>query len=175
MSTTDELVQANAPDHVLEKIRRGGPQLDQATLRPIVDQAQRIAEGIRRDRHRDTWDFNRAIARQRDTVLAERDEVMNGDHATVEVTRRIPQEIDRLASASSPSTVASLARDVALWCLDEQWCDHLALLTEIRDGIHLQALAGVNPRDEFHRIALREFHGFFSLDPPMSRGCAGAA
>ena len=162
VSTTDELVQANAPDHVLEKIRRGGPQLDQATLRPIVDQAQRIAEGIRRDRHRDTWDFNRAIARQRDTVLAERDEVMNGDHATVEVTRRIPQEIDRLASASSPSTVASLARDVALWCLDEQWCDHLALLTEIRDGIHLQALAGVNPRDEFHRIALREFHGFFS-------------
>ena len=40
--------------------------------------------------------------------------------------------------------------------------NHLAHLTEIRDGIHLQALAGVNPRDEFHRIALREFRGFFA-------------
>lgn len=43
-----------------------------------------------------------------------------------------------------------------------RWCDHLAHLAEIRDGIHLRALAGVNPRDEFHRIALREFHGFFT-------------
>lgn len=163
VSITDELVQANAPDYLLEKVRRRGPQLDQATLGSIVDQAQRIAEGIRRDRHRDTWDFNRAIARQRDTVLAERDEVMTGDHATVELTRRIPEEIDTLASSSSLLIVAGLARDVTLWCLDEQWCDHLARLTEIRDGIHLQALAGVNPRDEFHRIALREFHGFFAL------------
>ena len=55
-----------------------------------------------------------------------------------------------------------MAREVTLWCLDEQWCDHLAHLSEIRDGIHLQALAGVNPRDEFHRVALREFHGFFT-------------
>nr|WP_165817930.1 accessory Sec system translocase SecA2 [Microbacterium sp. Gd 4-13] len=162
VATTDELVQAHATNHQLEKIRRRGSQLDQAALGSIVDQAQRIAEGIRRDRHRDTWDFNRAISRQRDTVLAERDETMNGDQATVEVSRRIPEEIDRLAEASSPSVVAGLARDVALWCFDEQWCDHLANLTEIRDGIHLQALAGVNPRDEFHRIALREFHGFFT-------------
>lgn len=162
VSTTDELVQANAPEHKLERIRRRGSQLDQFELGRIVDQAQRIAEGIRRDRHSDTWDFNRAITRQRDTVLAERDEAMNGDHATVEVTRRIPAEIDRLTSASSPAVVAALVRDVALWCLDEQWCDHLAHLTEIRDGIHLQALAGVNPRDEFHRIALREFHEFFA-------------
>lgn len=37
-----------------------------------------------------------------------------------------------------------------------------AHLSEIRDGIHHQALAGVNPRDEFHRIALRDIHGFFT-------------
>ena len=162
VSTTDELVQANAPDHLLEKIRRRGSQLDQTTLGSIIDQAQRIAEGIQHDRHRDTRDFSRAIARQRDTVLGDREAVMNGDRAALEVTRRIPEAFDRLASASSPSVVARLARDVALWCLDEQWCDHLAHLTEIRDGIHLQALAGVNPRDEFHRIALREFRGFFA-------------
>lgn len=162
VSATDELVQAHASTHQLEKIRRRGSQLDQGALGSIVDQAQRIAEGIRRDRHRDTWDFNRAISRQRDTALAERDEVMDGNLATVELTRRAPGEIDRLAEASSPTVVADLVRDVALWCLDEQWCDHLAHLTEIRDGIHLQALAGVNPRDEFHRIALREFHGFFA-------------
>lgn len=161
VSARDELVQANAPAHLLGKIGRRGMQLDQVTLGRIVDHSQRIAEGIRRDRHRDTWDFNRAIARQRDTVLADRDDVMRHDRGRSELARRIPVKLGELETASSTET-ATLAREVTLWCLDEQWCDHLAHLSEIRDGIHLQALAGVNPRDEFHRIALREFHGFFA-------------
>ena len=162
VSTTDDLVQANAPAHHLGKISRRGTRLDQATLGSIVDQAQRIAEGIRHDRHKDTWDFNRAIARQRATVLADRDEVMHNDRGRTELTDRIPAKLYELETATSPETVARLVRDITLWCLDEQWCDHLAHLSEIRDGIHLQALAGLNPRDEFHRIALREFHGFFT-------------
>ncbi|WP_448710595.1 hypothetical protein [Microbacterium profundi] len=46
---------------------------------------------------------------------------------------------------------------MTLFSLDEHWQQHLALLSEIRDGIHLRKLAGQNPVDEFHRIALREF------------------
>lgn len=158
-----DLVQANAPEHLLEKIRRHGGRLDQRTLGRIVDKAQRIAEGIRRDRHRDTWDFNRAIARQRATVLDVRAEVLNSTGTPTEILARIPEKIDALTSAAPPSAVAGLTTSVVLWCLDEQWCDHLARLGEIRDGIHLQALAGINPRDEFHRVALREFHDFFTV------------
>lgn len=127
-----------------------------------MDKAQRIAEGIRRDRHRDTWDFTRAIARQRATVLADRADIADGVTVLTDIADRIPEKITALTAASSEQVVAQLVRSVALWCVDEQWCTHLARLSEIRDGIHLQALAGVNPRDEFHRIALREFHGFFA-------------
>lgn len=51
---------------------------------------------------------------------------------------------------------------MTLFSLDEHWQQHLALLSEIRDAIHLRKLAGQNPVDEFHRIALREFDGFFT-------------
>lgn len=162
VSMTDELVQANAPVHLLEKVRRNGPLLDQPTRARIVERSQRIAEGIRRDRHRDAWDFTRAIARQRATVLAQRDDVMRGAFSDAELARRIPAELARLHAEANADEVVALVRDVVLWCLDEQWCEHLALLGEIRDGIHLQALAGVSPRDEFHRIVLREFHDFFA-------------
>ncbi|MEZ3160705.1 accessory Sec system translocase SecA2 [Microbacterium sp. BWT-B31] len=162
VSTQDELVQANAPAHLLEKTRRKGTRLDQAALGRIVDTAQRIAEGIRRDRHRDTWDFTRAIVRQRDTVLARREEVMDAADPPIELTERIAAELENLTAAASAALVSELTRSVTLWCLDEQWRDHLANLSEIRDGIHLRALAGVKPRDEFHRIALREFAGFFT-------------
>jgi len=50
---------------------------------------------------------------------------------------------------------------VTLHYLDERWMEHLGRLQEIRDGIHLRSLAGQRPADEFHGIALREFHGFF--------------
>lgn len=45
--------------------------------------------------------------------------------------------------------------------LDDQWTEHLGLLQATRDGIHLRALGGQNPLDEFHTIALKEFDGFF--------------
>ncbi|WP_417564685.1 accessory Sec system translocase SecA2 [Microbacterium sp.] len=162
VSVQDDLVQAHAPAHLLAEIARHGPGLDAARLDAIVDQAQRIAEGVRRDRHRDTWDFTRAIARQRHTVLAERGEVLDGQHVHEQLTARIPAKLAELEAALSPEIVARAGRDVVLWCLDEHWCDHLAMLSELRDGIHLQALAGLNPRDEFHRIALRRFDGFFA-------------
>ncbi|MFT3798948.1 accessory Sec system translocase SecA2 [Microbacterium sp.] len=159
VSAADELVQANAPEFLVDKLRRRGARLDQKELGKIVDKAQAIAEGVRRDRHRATWDFNRAIARQRHTVLVEREEVMSGER--MPVAERAAGPLAELTAASAPDVVGALTRDVTLWCLDEHWCDHLAYLSEVRDGIHLRALAGVNPRDEFHRLALRAFAGFF--------------
>lgn len=160
-SLDDELVLTHAPAYLMTKATRQDGAADPHALGAVVDEAQRIAEGARRDRHRDTWDFSRAIARQRHTVLAERDEVMRGEHVREQLGSRIPTQLKALTAATSVQTVDDAAREVILWCLDDAWSDHLAQLGEIRDGIHLQALAGLSPRDEFHRITLRRFEGFF--------------
>ena len=176
VSITDELVQANAPAHVLEQLRRHAARMDAASLSRIVDRAQRIAEGVRRDRHRDTWDSTRAISRQRATVLAHRDEVLREGRAEAELEARIPAALAVLRERTDAARVAAVTRDVTLWCLDEEWGEHLARLSEVRDGIHLQALAGVNPRDEFHRIALRAFAGYFAAVYDRAEGIiAGVA
>lgn len=75
----------------------------------------------------------------------------------------IPAHLSRLEHARSPELVESTVRAAALYFLDDHWIDHLARLQEIRDGIHLRALIGEKPADEFHRIALREFHDFFEV------------
>lgn len=133
----DELVRNNAPDHVLTEIARAGASLPMPRRRQVVSASQSIAEGLRLDRHRATWAYTRAIALQRAHVLAHREQVA--------------------------STQSGLERAVRLFYLDEQWMEHLALLQEVRDGIHLRALAGQKPAEEFHRIALREFHGFYDV------------
>jgi preprotein translocase subunit SecA len=153
-----ELVQANAPGHLLAEIMRQGEELSPSRRERIVSASQAIAEGLRLDRHRATWAYNRAIAAQRNTVLAVRDTVAGTDEATRLLRARIP---DRIAALERSGDATGTLRRVVLYYLDDHWSEHLALLQEVRDGIHLRALAGQKPADEFHRIALREFHGFF--------------
>ena len=71
-------------------------------------------------------------------------------------------------SARSPERAASIselpqevleqaAREIMLYHLDRGWSEHLALLDDVRESIHLRAIAKETPIDEFHRIAVAEF------------------
>ncbi|HEX4443867.1 MAG TPA: accessory Sec system translocase SecA2 [Galbitalea sp.] len=160
VSLDDDLVQTNAPTHVLTRIERQADALPRGKRRQIVDISQAIAEGQRLDRHRTTWAYNRAIAAKRSAVLDHRRAVADEDLALTTLRRLIPEQLGMLERARG-KVIAGTIRTIALYYLDEHWAEHLALLQEIRDGIHLRALAGQKPVDEFHRIALREFHGFF--------------
>ncbi|WP_223881334.1 accessory Sec system translocase SecA2 [Nesterenkonia ebinurensis] len=161
LSCDDDLVQINATPAMLTRITRRKDALTPRQRQHIIDACQAIAEGLRTDRHRATWTYNRAIAAQRATVLAHRATAIRSQAADERLHELIPEHIERLQDSCGPAPVAATVRDAALYYLDEHWVTHLALLQEIRDGIHLRALAGQKPSDEFHRIALREFHGFF--------------
>ena len=60
-------------------------------------------------------------------------------------------------------------RQIALYHLDRGWADHLAVLAEIREGIHLRALGhgpnpfimALDPLAEFHAEAVKLFSGMF--------------
>ncbi len=140
VSLDDELVRTAAPPHLLARIERAGSALPAAERSEIIADCQAVAEGMRLDRHRSTWAYNRAVVKQRQAVLAVRERVLGREPAG----RR-----------------EQLERAIELFELDDEWQAHLALLGEVRDGIHLRALAGLVPVDEFHRIALEEFDGFF--------------
>ena len=161
LSFDDDVIQLHATDRMLTRIAREQDALPDVTRQKIAHQCQAIAESLRTDRHRATWVYNRAIAAQRATVLAHREEILDSSAADERVKDLIPDHWRRLVDARNLARVSETTRAVALFFLDEQWVSHLTTLQEIRDGIHLRALGGEKPADEFHRLALREFHGFF--------------
>jgi hypothetical protein len=56
------------------------------------------------------------------------------------------------------TVLASAARQIVLFHLDRAWAEHLAFLADLREGIHLRALArGTVPLNEFNREAIRAF------------------
>jgi preprotein translocase subunit SecA len=56
------------------------------------------------------------------------------------------------------SVLADAARQIVLFHLDRAWAEHLAFLADLREGIHLRALArGTAPLNEFNKEAIRAF------------------
>jgi preprotein translocase subunit SecA len=159
-SLDDDLVRTSAPAHLLTAIERDGAELPPARRAAILRDSQAIAEGLRLDRHRSTWGYNRVVVRQRATVLEVRDRLL-GESAEAGPDAAEDAPGAPGAQAALEVRMREAAHQIELFHLDDEWQAHLALLSELRDGIHLRALAGLVPVDEFSRIAREEFDGFF--------------
>jgi preprotein translocase subunit SecA len=146
-SLEDELVVRNAP---------GGPA---STAQ--VDHAQRAAEGAHLESQRTTWRYSRIVDDQRAVVLAHRDLVLRGDRAVQHLAERAPQRCAEVRESVGEDALAGAARAIALFHLDRGWADHLAFLADVREGIHLRALARESPLDEYQKIAVQAFDSFF--------------
>jgi preprotein translocase subunit SecA len=141
-SGTDELVVRNAP---------GGD----------VEHAQRVAEGAHLESQRTTWRYSRIVDDQRAVVLAHRDLVLRGDRAVRHLEERSAQRCAQVRESVGDDALARAARAIALFHLDRGWADHLAFLSDVREGIHLRALARESPLDEYQKIAVQAFDPFF--------------
>ncbi|MEU7001114.1 accessory Sec system translocase SecA2 [Nonomuraea sp. NPDC046570] len=140
---SDERPPAADPDGVVRH-RRGAY---------LVGHAQRVAEGVNLEIHRNTWRYTRLLERQRELVLEWRDKVLHGDSAAVALAEA---DADRWADLPE-ETRDETARQIVLFQIDRCWTEHLAFLTDLREGIHLRALGRMSPIDEFHREAVAEY------------------
>lgn len=74
---------------------------------------------------------------------------LNGYSDMVEDQRRILYE-ERLGILKGETPMSPSEQRVRLFYIDESWADHLAYVSYLREGIHLESLASRNPIDEFH-------------------------
>ncbi len=140
-------------------------RLDDARSRRAVRHAQRAAEAANLEIHRNTFRYSKLIEEQRRVVLERRDRVLHGDAALTDLARRCPDRYQELAAEVGPGVLEESTRQIALYHLDRGWADHLAVLAEIREGIHLRALGhgpnpfimALDPLAEFHAEAVKLF------------------
>ncbi|GAA3441620.1 accessory Sec system translocase SecA2 [Planomonospora venezuelensis] len=127
----------------------------------LVAHAQRVAEGVNAQIHRNTWRYTRLLERQRDLVLERRDRVLRGRTAGEALAAAAPERWTGLTGALPPETGEEIlhgaARQIVLFHLDRCWAEHLAYLAELREGIHLRVLGRASPIDEFHKDAVAAY------------------
>jgi preprotein translocase subunit SecA len=89
--------------------------------------------------------------------------VLATDAALRALARQSPARAKALAAIAEHEVLVNAARQITLWHLDRAWADHLTYLADLREGIHLRALArGLDPLGEFHKEAARAFSGLLA-------------
>lgn len=139
-----------APDGLMS-----GPEVDHA-----VGHAQRVAEGVSFEIHRNTWKYGILVERQRQVLAARRHELLATDLPAQWVRDSYKEVWDEVVEAVGEERAEQTARLIALGHLDRGWADHLAMLADVREGVHLRALGRQDPLDEYHRLAIPAFKEF---------------
>ncbi|GKU78010.1 DEAD/DEAH box helicase [Paenibacillus sp. L3-i20] len=126
VSLEDEVILQFGSDKAIRKLRQD-EALEESVLRSKIAHIQRVIMGQNFDIRRELNSYSDMVEDQRRILHEERLRILKGEEPM------------------SPSE-----QRVRLFYIDEFWADHLAYVSYIREGIHLEGLASRNPIDEFH-------------------------
>ena len=107
--------------------------------------------------HATTWKYNKLIGDQREILDERREKLLTTNAAWEELSKLASARAKEVEAAVGREVAEDAAREIMLSHLDRGWSDHLADLDDLRESIHLRALAKESPIDEFHRAAIGAF------------------
>ncbi|WP_311082268.1 DEAD/DEAH box helicase [Paenibacillus polymyxa] len=133
VSLEDELLLRFGIDKAI-RAHRQDETLEDPVLRSKIAHIQRVIMG-------QNFDIHQELNRYSDMV---------------EEQRRILYE-ERLAILKGETPISPSEQRVRLYYIDKFWADHLAYVSYLREGIHLESLASRNPIDEFHEQIIQAY------------------
>ena len=130
---------------------------DSPILYRQVARAQRIVEGQNFDIRHTLYRYSHFVDRQRRVITKRRKGILEGKVAPALFQERQPTMHQKLRRLLGHETLLDLERRLMLQAIDDGWSEHLATVTEIRDGIHLAEVGGLDPYREFLKLAAESF------------------
>lgn len=156
VSLEDDVVQQGGEDESLSARPDADGLIESKRVRDFIAHCQRVTEGQLLEIHAQTWKYNQLLADQRIIIDERRAKLLDTDQAWQELAERAPDRAAELSDVPAEARERA-AREIMLYHLDLAWADHLELMDDVRESIHLRAIARETPIDEYHRIAVREF------------------
>jgi len=155
VSLEDDLITRHAPEAIPAnpKMDLSDGRIRDETVEFAVEHAQRIAEGVNFELHRNTWRYSVVLEQQRKELAERRERLLTTDIAADLLRERFPEK----SAEVDEETLSRIGRSIALYHLDRCWAEHLAAMADVREGVHLRALGRLDPLDEFHRAAVPAF------------------
>ena len=131
--------------------------MDDPVVAREINRAQRIVEGQNFDIRRTLWRYSALVDDQRSILYRWRHDLLHGESDPGVWETHAPREHAALVAAVGEEAVRRAEQRVTMFVLDREWADHLALIEDVREGIHLQRYGGREPLTEFHRQIVEAF------------------
>ena len=194
VSLEDDLIRRYGVLGLLPARRRPAPRdgpIEDRAVREAIGTAQRIIEGQNFEIRKTLWRYSSMVEEQRQLMFDHRQGLLEDDGGPGMCAEEAPEQYAALVREAGAAQVRAVERRLALILLDRRWSDHLALIDDIREGIHLQRYGGRLPLTEFQRqiidayaammeglreevvetfMRLRAEHGTIDLDRAGLRG-----
>ncbi|MEW5982957.1 MAG: accessory Sec system translocase SecA2 [Acidobacteriota bacterium] len=126
-------------------------------VRREVARAQRIIEGQHFEVRKTLWRYSAMVEEQRAQMCERREGLLHGDAGISVCAEGAPAHHAALARTVGADASRRVERELTLILLDRRWSSHLALIDDIREGIHLQRYGGRNPLTEFQRQIIEAY------------------
>lgn len=133
--------------------------IDHPVIRHEVDRLQRIVQGQNQEIRATLARYSALVEKQRATLYQWRMAVLTGDAELDVFATRAPERYSEIRSRVGEDRLEEVERAVTLYHIDEVWAEHLAYVSDIREGIHLVGIGGQNPLHEFHKQISAAFRG----------------
>ena len=125
--------------------------LDDPAIHREVERLQRIVEGQNQDIRSTLARYSAIVEQQRATLFDWRFAVLTGEAELNLFPTRAADRYAELLKRVDAGKIREAERRVTLHHIDTLWVEHLAFIAELREGIHLVGLGGMDPLTEFHR------------------------
>jgi preprotein translocase subunit SecA len=128
-----------------------GATLDDPRVGRSIAHVQRVIEGESFEIRRTLRKYSYVLERQRRLMHERRRKLLAGADFPGLLQERDPDLFAKLAREFGKAAVQKAERQITLCQIDRCWSDHLSHIAEIREGIHLVSIGGLNAFDEFNR------------------------
>jgi preprotein translocase subunit SecA len=136
--------------------RRDQP-IDDPVVSEEIARAQRIIEGQNFE-IRKTLSRYSAVVEDQHRVLMERRQALLLGHEAPDVWKKAaPERYATLTASAGEKDIERAERTVTLFQIDRMWRDHLAFCADLREGIHLVSLGGMDPLSRFRADVMAAF------------------
>jgi preprotein translocase subunit SecA len=154
ISLEDDLIQRYGVMQLIPKahrpIRQQGPIDNPVALREIA-RAQRIIEGQNFEIRRTLWQYSALVEQQRHSMYERRQSLLQDEVEPTFCAEGDPDHYRALEQIVGPEMLRRTENRLLMHLLDRHWSDHLALIEDIREGIHLERYGGREPLSEFQK------------------------
>lgn len=157
VSLDDPVISEGAAGETLSVLPEDDGRVRDKRAYQFIDRAQRVTEATMLSIHATTWKYNKLIGDQREILDERREKLLTTNAAWDELSKLASARAKEVEAAVGRDVAEDAAREIMLSHLDRGWSDHLADLDDLRESIHLRALAKESPIDEFHRAAIGAF------------------